>query len=854
MSILLRREIWREQGNRGGTIILWLSFFLSAIIFLPGCDSGGSETAHLSGSNPDTPRTVSGSAPGLGSKSVPDGTVVELSRIADSGTIEEVYATTTTVEGKYAFDLGSLGLSFSGDLIIRIVHPSRSVQLRAFVIGERVDIGPSSETIVRLVLEKLASRGGTLSDFTLNELDDLAAAADLLAIVKGLKTGTDLEETITKTHQNFLADQGLVLFLQITSESGQTQEGPGDVGHFFPFEPGRVWRYSGKSTSPSGMVPYHFSAAVGGTKNVNNRDSRIFLSSESGQFQPDEEYRRKDSRGILFEGASYDIDPLSAALLPFREIRFPLKKGVPFVQFENHADLKDLDFDGVNESGTVKSVVMVEGFEDVNVEAGFFFNAAKIVTASKFDILFSGDRSISTSEITVTDWFVPGVGLVRSSGTFTSQEPSGPSTETFEEELIGFVLNGEGQGVGVPISPGSQRVTQGVRIDFSIQSFDSFLPTTWIVVPAGVVTIDSDGHATAVGPGRATLFAVQDGEISDPAIIEVDESKIIRLKISDLVYSSLTRKLYAFIASDASLLPGTITEIDPLTGTVGPSIEVEERPSSLAYSGKLALSKEGRYLYVGLNNGGSTEGGLRRLDLLQWTLGPERTLGQSDFCSTSPGLFVGEMEVLPDNPNAVAISLRDGGCSLGSDGVVIYDYDTGVARPNRLPRHTAPHRITFSDSPSLLYGFDGSLLYRMSVDAGGVQTTETIQGLANALGRGFKFDKGRFYGQYVTDPVTSTVVGAYSDFPFWTLVLPDSSVGRTFALGGTTPSCFSLTRCPLLVFDQENFNLIGSTMVGAALFSFAEPTKLVRWGEEGLAIVASDGQLILIRSSLVSGK
>jgi hypothetical protein len=216
------------------------------------------------------------------------------------------------------------------------------------------------------------------------------------------------------------------------------------------------------------------------------------------------------------------------------------------------------------------------------------------------------------------------------------------------------------------------------------------------------------------------------------------------------------------------------------------------------------------------------------------------------------------MEVLPDDPNAVAISLQNAGCSPAYEGTGIYDYAQGAWRPNRLPGHTGPGWIVFSDSSSTLYGVGGGQFYRIAVDANGVSVAETASGFLTPQSD-LEFDAGRIYAQYdkVIDPATWTVVGSYLDISFRAAVRPDSTIGRTFFfVGNYGMDCFSSLTCHILVFDQATFDLIDNITIDVSHAEGPGPAtgmKVLRWETDGLAILAPGSQLILVRSSLASG-
>jgi hypothetical protein len=164
----------------------------------------------------------------------------------------------------------------------------------------------------------------------------------------------------------------------------------------------------------------------------------------------------------------------------------------------------------------------------------------------------------------------------------------------------------------------------------------------------------------------------------------------IALPTRDLVYDRFRRRVYASVPSTGGRLGNSITAIDPLTGEIGPPIFVGSEP------GRLALSADGRYLYVALDGAAA----VRRVDLAAQTADLQFSLGGDDF---GP-YYVGDMEVSPDDPQAVAISLFNKGLGPGHAGVAVYD--NGVPRPRVTPRSMISDMIEFSATASRLYGFN----------------------------------------------------------------------------------------------------------------------------------------------------
>jgi len=301
---------------------------------------------------------------------------------------------------------------------------------------------------------------------------------------------------------------------------------------------------------------------------------------------------------------------------------------------------------------------------------------------------------------------------------------------------------------------------------------------------------------------------------------------VVDLATNDIIYDPLTETIYASVPSSAGSRANTITPIDPSTGTIGSSVFIGSEP------GKLAMSDNGQYLYVSLDGAAA----VRRFDIASQTAGPQFSLGSDP--SHGP-YYVEDIEVLPGNPEAVAVSRKNLGVSPRHAGVAIYD--NGVQRPDETARHTGSNVIEFSASASTLYGYNNETsefgFRTMSVGESGVSVIDVTQGLISGYHVDIEFDAGLIYATSgrVVDPETLTLAGTYGASG---LIEPDSTIDRTFFLTENT----------LLAFDQDTFAPAGSLDIEGIT---GTPSSLIRWGGDGLAFRTSSGQVFLIRTSLV---
>jgi uncharacterized repeat protein (TIGR01451 family) len=317
------------------------------------------------------------------------------------------------------------------------------------------------------------------------------------------------------------------------------------------------------------------------------------------------------------------------------------------------------------------------------------------------------------------------------------------------------------------------------------------------------------------------------------------EIRQLTLPTKDLVYSSLTGKIYASVPGSVPEIGNSITEIDPATGTVGPSVFIGSGP------GKLALSDDGRTLYVALDGANA----IRRYDVTTRTPGLQFPYPPGTFIL---GLPVVDMEVPPGQPHSVVVTReRPGGFALNA---VLFE--NGVPRPETASQRVNLRGIEFGASASQLYGYSGSGfgggfsepgLARLSVDASGVALLDLAQHPIPGEPADIRYAGGRIYttSGYVLDPEAGLLLGvlAVPGAHHLGLLAPDLDAGRVFYLA-LNPQISGQT---LVAFDTRNLLPVGSMEIPSATGSVS---SLIRWGEEGLAFRTGEDQLFLLRTPL----
>ena len=387
----------------------------------------------------------------VGLSPVPDGTAIHLVRFASSGTDVTTLATTTTSEGRYAFTLTDQSLPFTNELIVQAIGPTGKM-LRAFVTQPTVDVDPASELAVRLVLERIGSTPGvSLSYFTVKEVSDIAASVKLLTKATSFTAGADLEATLTSIRTAVLDNTELTAFISAAAEEGQTTQGPGDVGNYFPFAQGNIWNFRG-SHAETGQPTINFQDVlkITGTKFLGSVAATVFSrSTPDGSGTPKDAYLTKETTGITYRGNNDPRDTITPHVVPYQEVQFPLHVGASFHPITKSSLNfgQDLDGDGTNETANLTSQVTVIDVETVTVPAGTFPNTVQIQSQLSFTVSLSKSGSAATAQQTQTMWLAPGIGPVKRHS--VTQFPG--FVQTNAEELVSYLVNGQQAG-SVPVT------------------------------------------------------------------------------------------------------------------------------------------------------------------------------------------------------------------------------------------------------------------------------------------------------------------------------------------------------------------------------------------------------------------
>jgi hypothetical protein len=140
----------------------------------------------------------------------------------------------------------------------------------------------------------------------------------------------------------------------------------------------------------------------------------------------------------------------------------------------------------------------------------------------------------------------------------------------------------------------------------------------------------------------------------------LDTIRRISLPTKDLIVDKTTHLIYASVPGIALGRGNTLTQIDPVAGTIVSSVVVGSEPN------KLAISDNNQYIYISLDG----IGGVRRFDIASQTPQSQFLLGVDP--SSGPMLPV-DIDVMPGAPQTIAVSRRFPSLSPGHAGVAIFD-------------------------------------------------------------------------------------------------------------------------------------------------------------------------------------
>jgi hypothetical protein len=320
----------------------------------------------------------------------------------------------------------------------------------------------------------------------------------------------------------------------------------------------------------------------------------------------------------------------------------------------------------------------------------------------------------------------------------------------------------------------------------------------------------------------------------------------VSLQAADLAADDLRGLLYAAVSAAAPTNASSVAIIDPVNATVSSYVSVGFDP------GKLAISDDGGYLYVGELNGPH----IARFIL------PAMTLDATIVLSNDPhgqATYPKDIKVLPGAPKTIAVGRNwPQDTAVQGAGIVIYDDTTARAQIGALDASGNPQiyhgYLAWGGTAGTLYTSGQGSLGVLSVGASGAQLTATAANPGNV--RRIQYTGGLLYADSgsIFDAGTLNSVGSLPNpNQYDGAVTVDATVHRiyqTLSNGGGLGTYLNL-------YDAGTIAPHGTADIQGVYLQYLVGSSLTRWGTDGLAFLATDQQAVpnatVNRIVLVSG-
>lgn len=300
-------------------------------------------------------------------------------------------------------------------------------------------------------------------------------------------------------------------------------------------------------------------------------------------------------------------------------------------------------------------------------------------------------------------------------------------------------------------------------------------------------------------------------------------------EVNDLVWDPARKLLYVSEPGSSSKNPNSVVAIDPVTLVQKATFSA----GAGAEPNRLALSDDGKYVYVGLDGKGTVQ----RLLLPGLTADITITLGSDPQLGNYHAL---DLQVAPGAPKTIAVSKgASNSIIIAQGGIAIYD--DAVQRPTVVTPTTQPQNVLID---TLQWGTDATAIYaannenasgdfyQLAVNASGVTLVSDSVNFFPVPNSRIHFDRGNamLYGDdgLAVNPVAATQVG---NFVSSGAMVPDSGIGNAYFVGQPT------SQNGTVGYLVQSFNITAFTPVSTlSLYNVqGVPQHMIRWGTDGLA-------------------
>lgn len=367
------------------------------------------------------------------------------------------------------------------------------------------------------------------------------------------------------------------------------------------------------------------------------------------------------------------------------------------------------------------------------------------------------------------------------------------------------------------------------------------LTTSWVSATELQATVLAAEYADA---GVAKLTVVNPdaaGGTSLPASFAVDASGTAVVPVAqafhDVDWDATRAVFYGSIPLSDATHPRTIASIDPIAASITPAFSWTFGASN-AEPRLLSVSSDGSFLYF------SIFGTIERYTLPNFN--SNQALGL--------GIQVTALKASPVSPYVVAADVTSNTTPVSEHPFLVFDGASIMNNTGLEPWDT----LAWSADGSTLYAGDtfntGNDLVKVGFDllASTRTTLTSTAGVWSGSAMHLDPASGLIYADdstAVVDPTGPSITSAV--YPVSGVMIPDSTLGCAYfitqtqaqidaAAGDWTLSCYSTT-------DQTlTRSIVIPAVVGA-------PTKMLRWGNEGLAFITDGGYIYFVSGQVVTG-
>ncbi|AFL86420.1 hypothetical protein Terro_0069 [Terriglobus roseus DSM 18391] len=323
------------------------------------------------------------------------------------------------------------------------------------------------------------------------------------------------------------------------------------------------------------------------------------------------------------------------------------------------------------------------------------------------------------------------------------------------------------------------------------------------------------------------------------------------LKNNSMVYSPSTGLLWLSVPSSAGAPYGnSVVSMDPATGALGRPIPVGSEPN------KLAITSDGKYLWVGLDGAN----GVRKVDLTTNTAGLQFALNAGS--GSSPIALA--LQALPGVTDSVVVLQSTSSYSYYATPAL---YDSGVLR-GTMPtgNYYSYYALQVDGSRNEIYVGGGALqtfTYSSSGLTAKTTSTNSSISLASSSLDDMQLASGTLIGSQgkIYDAEAGTLLGTLYQTGTVAAVGPttyDSALGKIFVLDSSSAYCCN-NYTQIQVFKGSDYTATGDLIPftipynlydSTGLNTYLNPSRLTRWGSNGLAVRTAIG-VFSLRSNLV---